>query len=158
MDTSTKPHRNPPRPVDHAAVMAELNPEGWSTRQWHAFVVRMAVDPGYRSRVEAARDYRHEWSSEQARNQVGDRKVSTRLKYQWRKDWNRESRIRFPNPDPFEGGWQVPAVAVETALARALTPRSPRSKPAALAHPTDGKPSDWRGIEAARSAANGRAQ
>lgn len=101
--------RKPPPPINHGAVMARLNPEGWSPEQWSAFVVRMAIDGGYRARVERRRAERHAWAAEQVRAMSAGRRVNTRLVHQWRLEANDDARVKIPNPDPFEGGWRPPA-------------------------------------------------
>ena len=91
----------------HEDWMAEHNPEGWSTEQWSAFVVRKRADGAYSLRVERLRKERMDWVDAEMTRQISNRKIANGVRLQIRKDLLHQARVKFQNPDPLEG-WVRP--------------------------------------------------
>ena len=87
--------------------MYGLNPEGWSTAQWTAFVGRLKLDGAYSRVVEAQKAKRFAWVKAELARQIGNRRISGKTRLGIRKDLMHQSRTEIPNPDPLEG-WSMP--------------------------------------------------
>jgi hypothetical protein len=98
---SNAPRVNPGDPQGFQEKwMAEHNPERWTTEMWRAFKVLMNAGGTYAQRVSQLSDERHAWAEEQTRTEISGKPVSIKYRLKLRKEYNRESRVRFPNPDP----------------------------------------------------------
>jgi hypothetical protein len=102
--------------TEHTAWMVENNPEGWSSEQWVAFDRLMKADGAYARQVRSLNEERHRWAEEETRKEIGGRKVRGGVRLKIRRDYNRESRRRFPNPEPL-------------AALESITPSASKPKP-----------------------------
>jgi len=91
----------------HEDWQEEFNPEGWTSEQWSAFVVRNRTDGAYSGRVDRLRKQRFEWIEAEMTRQISHRKISNGVRIQIRKDLLHQARVKFMNPDPLDG-WERP--------------------------------------------------
>ena len=80
--------------------MVDHNPEQWTNEQWGAFAKLMQRDGPYKSQVQELRDKRTQWALEQTGADVGRRKVASNVRLKMLRDYQRQSRLKFPNPCP----------------------------------------------------------
>jgi hypothetical protein len=88
--------------------MSELNPEGWTSNQWRAFIARMRLDGGYAKRVDSLVSKRLDWVNAEVARQSEAIRMTSAFKAQLRRDLLCESRKKIPNPDPLSDGWEPP--------------------------------------------------
>lgn len=138
----------------HRAWMRENNPQRWDERTWRAYGVRLGTDAGFQRRaVEAAQD-RHRWTDEHVATAIGDRRVSGDVRMDFRRDLMREAFEKFPRPDPFENGWELPEHAdpITGLVSSRAIPRARRLRSSAPLRSNPIEYDDSKGIEAARAA------
>lgn len=92
----------------HRDWMRDSNPDGWDSKTWIAFNVRMGTDGGFRERVKQAAEDRHRWVDEHLAQEIGGRHVSGEVRMQFRRDLMRDAYEKFPRPNPWENDWQMP--------------------------------------------------
>lgn len=91
------------------AIRGDLNPQGWDRRTWRAYAWRIARDPIFEARAKRVVEERHAWAAAQCESELGRRPASAGFRIELRRRINAEALDRFPRPDPFENGWQMPA-------------------------------------------------